>query len=123
MSARALRQQRPRRSQNKFWVHTVTTVSTSPPEGLFFPGLFRGALDVRARTITDEMAAVARELAGLARSRGIRDDDILPRMDEWDAFPRVVMVAGLKAQEQGVDARSARGGARVGLSTRGTPPD
>jgi malate dehydrogenase (oxaloacetate-decarboxylating) len=63
----------------------------------------RGALDVRARTITDEMgAAVARELAGFARTRGIRDDDILPRMDEWDAFPRVAMAAGLKAQEQGV---------------------
>jgi malate dehydrogenase (oxaloacetate-decarboxylating) len=62
----------------------------------------RGALDVRARTITDEMgAAVARELAGFARTRGIRDDDILPRM-EWDAFPRVAMAAGLKAQEQGV---------------------
>ena len=75
---------------------------------LVFPGLFRGVLDVRARTITDEMAAaVARELAGFARARGIRDDDILPRMDEWDAFPRVAMAAGLKAQEQGV-ARLAR---------------
>ena len=70
---------------------------------LVFPGLFRGALDVRARTITDEMAAaVAGELAGFAQARGIRDDDILPRMDEWDAFPRVAMAAGLKAQEQGV---------------------
>ena len=70
---------------------------------LVFPGLFRGTLDVRARTITDEMAAaVARELAGFARARGIHDDDILPRMDEWDAFPRVAIAAGLKAQEQGV---------------------
>ena len=70
---------------------------------LVFPGLFRGALDVRARTITDEMAAaVARALAGYARSRGIRDDDVLPRMDEWDAFPQVAVAAGLTAQEQGV---------------------
>ena len=77
---------------------------------LVFPGLFRGALDVRARTITDAMAAaVARELAGFARSRGIRDDDILPRMDEWDVFPRVAMAAGVAAQEQGV-ARLARSG-------------
>ena len=70
---------------------------------LVFPGLFRGALDVRARTITDEMAAaVARELAQFAEERGIRDDNILPRMDEWDVFPRVAVAAGLKAQEQGI---------------------
>jgi malate dehydrogenase (oxaloacetate-decarboxylating) len=75
---------------------------------LVFPGLFRGALDVRARTITDEMAAaVAHELARFAESRGIRNDDILPRMDEWDAFPAVAVAAGLKAQEQGV-ARLAK---------------
>jgi malate dehydrogenase (oxaloacetate-decarboxylating) len=77
---------------------------------LVFPGLFRGVLDVRARTITDEMAAsVARELARCARARGIHDDDILPRMDEWDAFSRVAMAAGLKAQEQGV-AQLAKSG-------------
>ena len=35
MSARTLRRRRPRRSGTKLWVHTVTTVSTSPPEGLF----------------------------------------------------------------------------------------
>ena len=35
MSARVLRPRRPRRSGKKLWVHTVTTVSTSPPEGLF----------------------------------------------------------------------------------------
>jgi malate dehydrogenase (oxaloacetate-decarboxylating) len=70
---------------------------------LVFPGLFRGALDVRARTITDEMAAaVARELAQFAEERGIHDDNILPRMDEWDVVPRVAVAAGLKAQEQGI---------------------
>ena len=70
---------------------------------LVFPGLFRGALDVRARSITDSMAtAVARELAGFAAGRGIRDDDILPRMDEWDAFPRVAAAAGMAAQSDGV---------------------
>jgi len=70
---------------------------------LVFPGLFRGALDVRARRITDGMAtAVARELARFATERGIRDDDILPRMDEWDAFPRVAAAAGMAAQAEGV---------------------
>jgi malate dehydrogenase (oxaloacetate-decarboxylating) len=70
---------------------------------LVFPGLFRGVLDVRARTITDGMArAVARELAGFAESRTICDDDILPRMDEWEVFPRVAAAAGLAAQDEGV---------------------
>ena len=75
---------------------------------LVFPGLFRGALDVRARTITDEMAAaVARELAAFAQERGIREDDILPRMDEWDVHPRVAAAAAMTAQAQGV-ARLAK---------------
>jgi len=70
---------------------------------LVFPGLFRGALDVRARRITDGMAtAVAHELARFAAERGIRDDDILPRMDEWDAFPRVAAAAAMAAQTDGV---------------------
>jgi malic enzyme len=48
---------------------------------LVFPGLFRGALDVWARTITDEMAiAVAHELAGYAETRSIHADDILASM-------------------------------------------
>lgn len=50
---------------------------------LVFPGLFRGVLDVRARTITDEMAtSVAYELADFAERRSIHDDDILPRMEQ-----------------------------------------
>ncbi|HYB69835.1 MAG TPA: NADP-dependent malic enzyme [Candidatus Bathyarchaeia archaeon] len=70
---------------------------------LVFPGLFRGALDVRARTISDGMAeAVAHELARFARGRGINAEDILPRMDEWEVFPRVAAAAGLAAQREGI---------------------
>ena len=51
---------------------------------LVFPGIFRGALDIRPRTITDDMAiAAAHELADYARERGIHEDSILPTMDEW----------------------------------------
>jgi malate dehydrogenase (oxaloacetate-decarboxylating) len=75
---------------------------------LVFPGLFRGALDVRARRITDGMAmAVAHELARFAVERGLRDDHILPRMDEWEVVPRVAGAAAMTAQEQGV-ARLAK---------------
>jgi malate dehydrogenase (oxaloacetate-decarboxylating) len=70
---------------------------------LAFPSIFRGTLDVRARTITDGMAlAAAGELAGFADQRGIDSDNIVPRMDEWEVFPRVAAAVALKAQEEGV---------------------
>src|SRR5690606_41242608 len=56
---------------------------------LGFPGIFRGTLDVRASTITDEMAiAAAESLAQMAEEKGLSPDYILPTMDEWDVFPR-----------------------------------
>jgi malate dehydrogenase (oxaloacetate-decarboxylating) len=70
---------------------------------LGFPGIFRGVLDVRATTITDEMAiAAAEELALCARERGLDGDHILPTMDDWEIFPREAAAVGVKAQEQGV---------------------
>ena len=70
---------------------------------LGFPGIFRGVLDVRARTVTDEMAmAAAHELAHYAEERGMHEDDMLPRMDEWDVFPRVAVATAMQAQAQGV---------------------
>jgi malate dehydrogenase (oxaloacetate-decarboxylating) len=70
---------------------------------LGFPGIFRGVLDIRARTITDEMAiAAAEELARCAEETGIDDDHILPTMDNWEVFPREAAAVGVKAQEQGV---------------------
>jgi malate dehydrogenase (oxaloacetate-decarboxylating) len=70
---------------------------------LGFPGIFRGALDVRARTITDEMCiAAARELAKVAEDKGIHEEYIIPNMDEWEVFPREAVAVGTKAIEQGV---------------------
>jgi malate dehydrogenase (oxaloacetate-decarboxylating) len=70
---------------------------------LVFPAVFRGALDVRARTITDEMClTAAAEIARCAEDRGLTDDYIVPRMDEWDVFPREAVAVAMKAQEQGV---------------------
>ena len=73
---------------------------------LGFPGIFRGALDVRAKTITDEMCiAAARELAQVAEDKGIHEDYIIPNMDEWEVFPREAVAVGNKAIEQGVARR------------------
>ncbi|MBA7662785.1 NAD-dependent malic enzyme [subsurface metagenome] len=68
-----------------------------------FPAIFRGALDVKARTITDEMCiAAAYELAKCAEDRGINEDYIIPTMGEWEVFIREAVVVGMKAIEQGV---------------------
>ena len=70
---------------------------------LGFPGIFRGVLDVRAKTITDEMCiAAAEELAKFAEERGINERDIVPRMDEWEVYPREAVACALKSIEDGV---------------------
>ena len=70
---------------------------------LGFPGIFRGALDVRAKTITDEMCiAAAHAIAETAEEKGLREDYIIPSMDEWEVYPREAVAVGLKAMEQGV---------------------
>ncbi|MDR0372444.1 MAG: NADP-dependent malic enzyme [Nitrososphaerota archaeon] len=68
-----------------------------------FPAIFRGVLDVKAKTITDDMCiAAASELASYAEERGIDERNILPRMDEWEVFPREAVACALKSIEQGV---------------------
>ncbi len=70
---------------------------------LGFPGIFRGALDVRARTITDEMCIAAAEaLAAAAPDGGMDPNCILPTMVEWEVFVNEAVAVGMKAQEQGI---------------------
>jgi malate dehydrogenase (oxaloacetate-decarboxylating) len=70
---------------------------------LGFPGIFRGVLDVKAKTVTDDMCiAAAQELARYADEQGITENYILPRMDEWEVFPREAVACALKSIEQGV---------------------
>jgi malate dehydrogenase (oxaloacetate-decarboxylating) len=70
---------------------------------LCFPGIFRGVIDVGAKTITDEMCiAASEELARCAEEKGLSAQHILPTMDDWDLFPREAAAVGLKAIEQGV---------------------
>src|SRR5437016_343326 len=70
---------------------------------LGFPGIFRGTLDVRARTITDEMCiTAATELALVAEEKGLDEEHIVPTMDEIDVFAREAAAVGMKAIEQGI---------------------
>ena len=74
---------------------------------LGFPGIFRGALDVMAKTITDEMCIeAAKELAKVAEDNGLHEDYIIPNMDQWEVFPREAVAVGMKAIEQGVARRT-----------------
>jgi malate dehydrogenase (oxaloacetate-decarboxylating) len=68
-----------------------------------FPAIFRGVLDVKAKTITDDMCiAAAQELARYAENRGFSETDILPHMDEWEVFPQEAVACALKSIEEGV---------------------
>lgn len=68
-----------------------------------FPAIFRGVLDVRAKTITDEMClAAATELAKCAEEKGLSEEYIIPNMSEYEVFPREAVAVAMKAQQQGV---------------------
>src|SRR4051795_3391363 len=58
---------------------------------LAFPSIFRGALDVRATRIDDQMKlAACREIAAVARrSTSFRRDCIMPMPLDSDVLPRV----------------------------------
>ena len=73
---------------------------------LGFPGIFRGVLDVRARTITDDMCiAAAKALAEYAEKHhpgGISEDYIVPRMDEWEVYIYEAVACAEESIREGV---------------------
>ena len=69
---------------------------------LGFPGIFRGALDVRASNITDEMCFAAANALAEGIGDALNEEHILPTMDDWEIFPSEAAAVGMKAQEQGV---------------------
>jgi len=71
-----------------------------------FPGIFRGTLDVFAKTITDEMAiAAAYSIAKTAEEKGLHDEYIVPTMLETEVFINEAVAVGMKAIEQGIARR------------------
>src|SRR5439155_18179440 len=57
---------------------------------LAFPGIFRGALDVRARQITEEMKlAAAHAIAAIVPEAELREDNIIPSVFNRDGAPAV----------------------------------
>lgn len=73
---------------------------------LGFPGVFRGTLDVRAKTITDNMCiTAASELAACIADNKIKPNKILPTMDDWHVYPKVAAAVGVKAIKEKVADR------------------
>jgi malate dehydrogenase (oxaloacetate-decarboxylating) len=74
---------------------------------VLFPAVFRGALDVRARTISDTMViAAAQELAKFSKEKGLSETNIIPSMLDWTVFPIVAATIGEQAQREGLARKS-----------------
>ena len=72
---------------------------------LCFPGIFRGALDVRASDINDEMKiASAKALAALVSDEELSADNILPKAFD----PRVRDAVAKAAAQAAIDSKVAR---------------
>jgi malate dehydrogenase (oxaloacetate-decarboxylating) len=70
---------------------------------LGFPGILKGALIVRARKITDNMAiAAAYSQARFAEKNGIHPEKIVPTMDEAEVFPIEAADVAMQAIKDGV---------------------
>jgi malate dehydrogenase (oxaloacetate-decarboxylating) len=73
---------------------------------LVFPGVFRGVLDARARSIPDVIVlAAARELARHAADRGLTVEHLLPTMQETEVFPHVAAAVADAAVREGIARR------------------
>ncbi len=70
---------------------------------LAFPGIFRGALDCRARCINEEMKmAASHALAELAEADGLSQENILPDALDKRVAPAVAQAVMTAARETGV---------------------
>jgi malate dehydrogenase (oxaloacetate-decarboxylating) len=68
-----------------------------------FPGILKGALMVRARKITDEMAITAAySMANFAMKKGLNPDFIMPTMEETELFAQEAADVATQAVKQGV---------------------
>jgi malate dehydrogenase (oxaloacetate-decarboxylating) len=68
-----------------------------------FPGILKGALIVKAKKVTDNMAiAAAHSLAKFGEKRGINPENIVPTMSETGVFPEEAADVAMQAIADGV---------------------
>jgi malate dehydrogenase (oxaloacetate-decarboxylating) len=81
---------------------------------LCFPGIFRGALDVRATEITETMkTAAARAIADIVTSDELREDYIIPSVFNREVVGAVAAAVADEARESG----TAEAGAEMGFAS------
>ncbi len=75
---------------------------------LAFPGVFRGALDVRARTINEEMKlAAAQAIAGMVADDELHAEYIIPSVFNREVVKAVALAVARAAEASGVARRPA----------------
>jgi malate dehydrogenase (oxaloacetate-decarboxylating) len=73
---------------------------------LAFPGIFRGALDVRASRITEQMKlAAAQAIASVVQPSELEPDYVIPSVFNRDVAPAVAEAVARAAEESGVARR------------------
>ena len=84
---------------------------------LCFPGIFRGALDVRAHRISEEMKlAAARAVAGVIPEDTLSEDYVVPSVFDERVAPAVAETVAQAAKDSGV-ARRAGSDQETGIPT------
>jgi malate dehydrogenase (oxaloacetate-decarboxylating) len=88
------------------YAHIIATGRSDYPNQinnvLCFPGVFRGALDVRAREITETMkTAAARAIADIVSGDELREDYIIPSVFNREVVGAVASAVAEEARETG----------------------
>jgi malate dehydrogenase (oxaloacetate-decarboxylating) len=85
---------------------------------LCFPGIFRGALDVRAHEITEEMkVAAARAIAEVIPEENLSEDYIIPSVFDERVAPAVADTVAEAARKTGVARRKGSEREEIGFSS------
>lgn len=79
---------------------------------LCFPAIFRGALDVRARTISDGMCFAAAQALVDHVGDKLSAEQLLPTMEDQAVFVAIAVAVGMQAQAEGL-ARIKRSAAEL----------
>lgn len=70
---------------------------------LGFPAVFRGALEVAATAVTDEMCIAAAEaIADRAEEVGLREDFVIPSMEDIEMYVQESVAVGKRAMDEGI---------------------
>ena len=89
---------------------------------LCFPGIFRGALDVRSPAITEEMKmAAARAIAAIVDESELQEDYIIPSVFNRDVAPAVAAAVAEQARAAGTALAGSEVGYAPGDALPGTP--